>query len=250
MSRVVAICGKGGVGKTTVSAIMARELMRRQAKALIVDADHAGGLTLSLHMPRRKSINSVRAQTIAEIKSGSSDKRDLAMSVDFLLAEAMVEKSGLAFIAIGRPEEVGCYCSVNSLLRAALESLAGGFEAVVIDAEAGIEQVNRKVMSSVDYLLLVSDGSRKGIVVAEDIARVAEGLTAGAERGLFLNRVNDPAEVETVRAATELPVIGFAPEDEEVRRRDARGESILEMPETPAVRAVAEIMERRLFGQG
>ncbi len=241
---VIALCGKGGVGKTTLSAIISVVLARqKELRTLAVDADPAGGLAMALSVNVKRSINEVRAETIRQIKKKQSDKKDLAVSLEFLLTESMTESGKLAFLSIGRPEEVGCYCSVNSLLRSALEVLAENFQITVIDAEAGIEQVNRKVMSRVDYLFLVSDTSRKGVKVAETIAGVAGQVTGQERAGLFVNRVRDEAEVEDIRKMTGLSVIGFSPEDDTIREFDGQGRSFLELPDCPALLAVEKALE-------
>ncbi len=237
--RVVAVCGKGGTGKTTVSAVMARELFKnKDQKALMVDADHAGGLTMALGMEVSRSIDQVRNETIRQIKKRESSKKDLALTVDYLLMEAVAEKGNLAFLAIGRPEQVGCYCSVNTLLRQAIELLAGNFDITVIDAEAGIEQVNRKVMSEVDYLVLVTDASAKGVQVARTIKQVAKEVTGQDRAGLLINRVRGGQEAEEVKERAGMDCIGWAPEGETIRSYDAGSKSFLEMPDCSAASAI------------
>jgi CO dehydrogenase maturation factor len=224
---ILAVCGKGGVGKTTVSAVGARALASRGVRSLVVDADPAGGLAMALDI-----------ELIAEIKAGQRDERDLAVSVDYLVAEALTEKGGIAFLAIGRPEDVGCYCKVNVILKDAIEGLGSMFDAVLIDAEAGIEQVNRKVMGSVDYVLLVSDTSAKAVRVAETIKGVADKMVAGEGAALLVNRFRDESEVERVRSETSLDVIGSIPEDDTVRTFDAGGTSFFDLPDCPASEAI------------
>jgi len=243
MSRVVAVCGKGGVGKTTVAALMARELrMHGTAKVLAVDADHAGGLSMALGMKPQKTVNTVRAETIGEIKKGHRERGQVAAALDYLLMQALCEEGNLALLSIGRPEEAGCYCSVNSLLREAVSLLAGGFDLTLIDAEAGIEQVSRKVMDRVDYLLLVSDPALKGLRVAEAIRDAADKLGSKARTGLLLNRVRDEQEASRMAAQTSLPVIGRLPEDETIREFDSCARSFLELPDCAASEALAEML--------
>lgn len=246
MSRkVIAVCGKGGVGKTTVSAILAAEICKRGAgKALVVDADPAGGLGMALGMAARKSINKLRVETIAQIKKKEVDKRDLAREIDFLLAEGLTERGNLAFLSIGRPEEVGCYCSVNSLLREAIDQLADKFDVTLIDAEAGIEQVNRKVVGRVDHLWLVADGSLKALAVAETIARVYRGLNDAGRAVLILNRLELRKQADAIAAQTDLPLIGWIPEDAAVRRFDAEARSFFDLADSSAARAVVEIIDK------
>ena len=237
--RVLAVCGKGGVGKTTVCAVLAGALAARgEPKALLVDADPAGGLALALGLPVARSLDQVRTDTIQEVQKGGTDAKDLAVSLDYRLLQALVERGSLAFLALGRPESVGCYCSVNSLLRQAVELLAGQFALTVIDAEAGIEQVNRRVMAAVDYLVLVSDASRKGLQVAETIFQVAHQITGQENAGLLLNRVRSASEASEIQARTGLEVIGWVPEDDTIRRFDSEPRSFFDLPSCPAALAI------------
>lgn len=232
---ILAVCGKGGVGKTTISAVAAAALRRKDGvRGLVVDGDPAGGLGMALSVEAKKTLNDVRVEVIDEVKAGERSKRDLAQSMDYRLAEAITENGNLAFLSIGRPDDVGCYCRVNSFLKMAIESLAGGFDMTVIDAEAGIEQVNRDVMANVDYILLVSDTSAKGVRVAETIRDVAKRMVGGDGAGLVINRVRDEGEVESIRRSTSLDVIGWIPEDDTIRQFDENMTSFFDLPECPA----------------
>lgn len=242
---ILSVCGKGGVGKTTVSAVAAQALAGKEgARALIVDADPAGGLGMALGLTPKKTLNDVRKEIIEEVKTGKRDERDLAVSLDYLLAEALTERGNLGFISIGRPEDVGCYCKVNVILKDAIEGLAVRFDAAVIDAEAGIEQVNRKVMSPVDFVLLVSDTSAKAVKVAETIRGVAREMIGGEGAGLLVNRVRDESEADAIRGGTTLDVLGWVPEDDTVRRFDGEELSFLGLPDCPARRSILAALEK------
>ncbi len=126
--------------------------------------------------------------------------------LDYEVFEALEERDGFALLAIGRPEDEGCFCRVNTLLKDIIGDLADKFDIVLIDGEAGIEQINRRVMKTVDHLVLVSDTSAKGIGVANTIARVAgeRRRSTSQSMGLVLNRVRSEAEVEDISRRTGL----------------------------------------------
>ncbi len=242
---ILAVCGKGGVGKTTVAAVAVQSLFERDGvRALVVDADPAGGLAMALGLEPRKTLNDVREDIIEEVKAGGRDERDLAVSLDYLLSEAMTERGNLGFVSIGRPEDPGCYCKVNVILKEAIEALAERFDHTVIDAEAGIEQVNRQVMSPVDYVLLVSDTSAKAVRVAETIKGVADRMIGDEKSGLLVNRARSAGEAEKIRTETPLEVLGWVPEDDTVRRFDGEGLSFLELPDCPAREAILQALEK------
>ncbi len=249
MSKTIAILGKGGVGKTTVSACLVKALAQSgEARILAIDADPAGSLALALAMFPERTVNDVRVDVIESIKKTSNNKTDLAASLDYRLWETLSERGNIAFLSVGRPEEEGCYCQLNTLLREAIEGLAGGFDAIIIDAEAGIEQVNRRVMRSVDAALLVTDTSLKGLHVAASISSVLGDAAAEAKSvKLVANKVRDAAELESLRAHSQLEIFAWIPEDETVRRFDNQGLSFLDLPPCPAFEAIEQQIVSSIF---
>ncbi len=242
--RVVATCGKGGVGKTSLSAMLCAAVVRRgQPRSLAIDADHAGGLQLALGLDPRRSLEQVRRATMDEASAGGVTRDDVARSLDFQLHDALTEHGNLAFLALGRPEDRGCFCAINSLLRSAVASLAQQFPLTLIDAEAGVEQVNRDVMGVVDQLLLISDTSAKGLRVAETIHQVATRMDRVAQADLVLNRVRSQREAERIAARTELPLLGWIPDDDTIRDFDAEQRSFFELPPCPARRAMEHLLD-------
>ncbi|MBC7247823.1 MAG: AAA family ATPase [Actinobacteria bacterium] len=237
--RVLAVCGKGGVGKTTVSALLARELRADERhRYLVVDADPAVGLGMALRRFPRLTVNDMRSELIDAVRERATDSVDLAASIDYKMMEIVEEDGNLAFLSVGRPEEEGCYCQLNTLLREAIETLSSHFHLTLIDAEAGVEQVNRRVMRSVSHLLLVSDVTVKGLRVAESIREVAAQAVAYRKLGLLLNRVGDEEEAARLLSSSDLPFLGYVPEDDTVKDHDARGADFLEIPSCPALLAV------------
>lgn len=243
MARVIATLGKGGVGKTTIAAMLVKALAANGAgKVLAIDADPAGGLGLALDMPVSKTVNDVRVDIIQAVKAGNSNKPELAISLDYRLLEVLAERDNVAFLSVGRPEEEGCYCQLNTLLRESIEVLSRGFDVTVVDAEAGIEQINRRVMKTVDTLLLVSDTSLKGMKVAGSIAEAAKEAASLGEAFFLLNRVRPEEDPEALSASWGRPLCGWLPEDATVHLFDRQGRSFLDLPDCPAYEALNEAM--------
>lgn len=239
MSRVVAVCGKGGVGKTTVSALLSRLLAEDGGgRVLVVDADPAVGLGMALGRFPERTVNDIRKEIISTVRERSTDSIDLAASVDYKMMEIVSDAGNLGFLSVGRPEEEGCYCQLNTLLREAIESLSSHFDLTLIDAEAGVEQINRRVMRSVSHLLLVTDTTVKGLRVAESIRQVADDAVAYRKLGLLVNRARDDDEYRSLASRTALPLLGWIPEDDTVREFDGGALSFLDIPACPALEAV------------
>ena len=153
----------------------------------------------------------------------------------------MEHREGYDFFAIGRPESAGCYCAVNTYLRQVIALLIGEYDLVVIDSEAGIEQVNRRVLEKVTDLLLVSDGSRKGLQVIRTVKAVADELVMYERCGVILNRVTSAAAA----GAQELPLLASIPEDPRQLEYDILGKTVFDLPPDAAVlTGTAQALER------
>ena len=246
---ILAMCGKGGVGKTSVSALMVKLLAQENNKKILaIDADPAVGLATALGVQVKKTVDDIRNDLIEKIKTGQSKGiKDTGRVLDYELLDALEECNGFALLAIGRPEDEGCYCRVNSLLKDIIGDLAEKFDIVLIDGEAGIEQINRRVMKTVDHLIMVSDTSVKGVSVANTIAHVADENKAVEFKsmGLVLNRVRDQSEVEDIRKRTAIDIYGSILEDGDIRDFDFRGESLTGIPDTsPTLKVIENILTR------
>jgi len=241
---LLAVCGKGGVGKTSVSALIVRTLAQKSDRRILaIDADPAVGLAPALGFSGNRTVNDIRDDLIGRIEKGETENRQaLLAALDYEVMDALEEKGNIAFLAIGRPEREGCYCKVNAMLRDIIETMAHNFDTVVIDGEAGIEQVNRRVLSTVSHLLLVSDASAKGLKVTETIGCVAGQAVHYEKAGLLLNRIRGAGEKERLSLPAAIPLVGWVPEDDGIREADIAGRSLLAMDPCSAFEAVKTAM--------
>lgn len=243
---IIALCGKGGVGKTSISAMISGTLSKSDSRRiLVIDADPAVGLATALGINVEKTINDIRNDIIKSITDGEGmDREEMIARIDYDLLDALEETENLAFLAIGRPEDEGCYCQLNSFLKEIISRLARKFDYVVIDGEAGIEQINRRVMEMVTHLFLITDTSLKGHKVLEQINEIADRAIQCSEKGVLVNRIRSGDENKNLYIIPDLPVICRIPEDDTVRNFDMDGKSFLAIPPCKALSSVESLIQK------
>lgn len=240
-TNIIALSGKGGVGKTSISAAFVRLLMEQypEKTILAIDADPAVGLSTALGIEVVSTLDDIRKDIIAGVENGAPQEAlEMLGNARFRILDTLVERPGFSFLAIGRPETAGCYCKVNAYLKEVIHLLSHSFDFVVIDGEAGIEQINRRVMEKVTHLVLVTDPSRKGTQVIDTIKKVADELVMYEKCGAIINRVVNPELIPFVKVEnTEiLSVIG---NDDAHASNDIQGRSVFDLPADAPVLAGA-----------
>ena len=240
-TKIIAVAGKGGVGKTSISSAFVRLLTETypDARILAIDADPAVGLSTALGVEVRQTLDDIRKSIIASVEDGAPREAiELLSEARYRIFETMVEENAFSFLAIGRPESAGCYCKVNAYLKEVINLLSRDFDYVVIDGEAGIEQINRRVMEKVTHLVLITDPSRKGTQVIDTIKKVADELVMYDRCGAIVNRVTDPTLVPYIRIeGTE--VLSYIASDNAHAANDIQGRSVFDLPADAPVMAGA-----------
>lgn len=242
----VAVVGKGGVGKTTVSALLVRRFLdARQTPVLAVDADPSNCFGPALGLSVEK--------TLAHLRNSMRDNPDRPPSVaqaDWLARQAedaIIEGTGLDLVTMGHSEGPGCYCFVNNLIRGYLERLTRTYRHVVVDCEAGLEHLSRRTAGKPDRLVCVVSRARMSaqtVRSALGIYRDLHGELPG-QVDLVLNGLDrDEALAADLRAAASGGDMPFTrefcvPWDPAVSALDGAGRSLLELPpEAPALAAL------------
>lgn len=236
MTLMIAIAGKGGVGKTTCSALLLRALAASGVRPLLaVDADPNANLHLLLGFPAPKGLGSLREELLAA-RDGATSKEAL---LEAMVQQRVAEGKDVDLVTMGRGEGPGCYCYVNNLLRRSLSRLAGGYEAAVVDNEAGMEHLSRRNLRRIDQLVLVADPSPRGISAACTIRELANQLALPVGKvWLLLNRpyaAGDGGDAPSLP----IPLLAAIPHDPTLPAWEASGRSFLDLPDSsPAASAM------------
>ena len=246
MGMRIAVGGKGGVGKTTLAALIVRRLLKSgRTPVLAVDADPNTNLPEAIGLPAETSIGAILAQFIDEkinIPQGMTKESFLQVKMNGAIAEG----KGLDLVAMGRGEGPGCYCYPNLILRGFVDNLSGNYPYVVIDNEAGMEHLSRRTSERIDRMVLVSDPTIRGIRSARRIRELIEELKLDVDQiSLVVMRAPEhlPAAVENEIRGSGLRLAGTVPQEPLIQEFDLAVRPLTELPEdSPAVEAVDKIL--------
>ena len=233
MAKIIAVAGKGGVGKTSISAAIVKLLTEQfqDKKILAIDADPAVGLSTALGIDVKMTIDDIRKEIVQTVEDGNTKTAiELLGDARFRIFDALVETENFAFIAVGRPESAGCYCKINSYLKEVISMISNDFDYVVIDGEAGIEQINRRVMEKVTHLILISDASKKGTQVIKTIKSVADDLVMFEKIGVIINRLPSLDVIKYINIQ-DIPVLSYIENDPGLAIFDIEGRDITKLPD-------------------
>ncbi len=215
----IAISGKGGVGKTTLCVLLAREAVAQGQRVLAVDADPNPTLATTLGFPQEiQPLIELEALIAERVGSGFLK---LNPKVDDIPQQFAAEKDGIKLIVMGpiRQGGGGCACPQNTFLKSLIQHLVlERDELVLLDFEAGLEPLGRATAQGVDALLVVVEPDRASLLTAERIYKLAQEIGV---REIFAvaNKVRDPSEADYIREHLQIPLAGTLPYSEALRRR-------------------------------
>ncbi len=241
MGKVIAVTGKGGTGKTAVTAMMIRHLLNGSAKKyriLAIDADPDANLADAMGVTVGKTIGDMR-EFMQQSRYTTSPDTDKQALFESKLFEILAEEEGYDLLVMGKPEGSGCYCFVNNLLRGIMDKTVSDYDLTIIDTPAGLEHFSRKTIPDLDILVVVTDESRRGLTTAERIRDLAGEIELRyKEMYVVVNKVTPERKqkvLETARGVG-LKVIGTIPYDELLAKFDLVGDPLIGLPDdTPAV---------------
>ena len=252
MGKIIAVAGKGGVGKTTLCGLLIQELCKSGKRpVLAVDADANSNLNEVLGVKTGPTMGEIREEIE---RAGMSSKQVIPTGMtkaDYLerrISDALTEEDNFDLMVMGRTQGQGCYCFVNGLVQTQIQKLQSAYPYIVVDNEAGMEHISRGLLPMMDVAILVSDCSRRGVQAAGRIAALMQEIhLTPKQMGLIVNRapdgVLDAGTLEEVQKQG-LTLLGVIPQDEGVYRYDCDGRPIVDLPgDAPVRKALKKIID-------
>ncbi len=242
MGYIIGVTGKGGTGKTTIAGLMTVSLVRRGMRpVLAVDADPNSCLDGVLGVKIKKTVGGVREEAREQASQSAAQgvaKRDW---LELKVAQSLVEGEDFDLIAMGRPEGPGCYCYANNVLKDIIAAIAKNYPFTVIDNEAGLENLSRRIVKHVDLLVMAGDPSARGLETIRRLYGLAHEMGIDYSRlALIINRVRgDSAHpgIEELARAVHADSLVLLPDDDELASWGERGESLFTLPAANPVAA-------------
>ncbi len=254
MSFNIAVAGKGGTGKTSVTSLVIRYLLKNDlGTVLAVDADPNSNLAENLGLEVRQTVGRILNQFQGDklsIPPGMTKEAYL----EYQLNGAISESKMLDLITMGRGEGPECYCYPNVVIRKLIDDWSKNYTFTVMDNEAGMEHLSRRTTQNIDELLMVSDHSVKGLRAVARVRDLVTELKLVVKRqSVIINMV--PGEIDPLlkeeMARLDLTPAAIIPLDEELRRFDLEQRPLFDLPdESLAAKAVNELMEKLLSKAG
>ncbi len=235
MPKQIAIAGKGGTGKTTLAALITRYIAEEKPgnSILAVDADANANFNEALGLEVDSCISDILEKTKdpREVPTGMTKER----FIEYNLHTALLETDNYDLVVMGNPHGPGCYCYPSDLLRKHLETLRENYDYVVVDNEAGLEHLSRKIVSDVDVLIITSDSSARGIRTAGRVFEIVKSVKIKVEEiYLVVTKAQNEEDVENLKEEIEktgLTLAGQIPLDPMVAEYDLKGKPLVELPE-------------------
>lgn len=169
MGKVIAVSGKGGVGKTTLTGLLIQYLCETGRRpVLAVDADANSNLNEVLGVEVETTLGDLREIIEASAKNDDLIPKNMTKQdyLEIRMNDALTEEDDFDLMVMGRTQGSGCYCYVNGLLQTQIQKLQNNYPYIVVDNEAGMEHISRGILPQMDTAILVSDCSRRGVQAA------------------------------------------------------------------------------------
>jgi len=239
MTKIIAMAGKGGTGKTTTSALLAKYLKKKRLTPfLLVDADSNANLNELLDLDVDLTLGQIRKDLKSDLPPNITRDQYMEMKVH----QALIEETGYDLMVMGQPDGPGCYCAANQYLAMTMDKLAENYKYIIVDNEAGMEHLSRMNLRIIDYLLVTSDPSARGILTAKRISDITEPLGLDIKKQfLIVNRAPNPVtdllqeKIDEAVTETGMDLGGVIHSSDDLIQQELSGDSYMDLDDEAQV---------------
>lgn len=250
MAKVIVSTGRGGTGKTTFASLASRYLATPQ---LLIDADNDQNLAAMLGLDLAEHGVRTISEVLYDIQGRNSKKygelqaMPLAEKVEYLIRmDCLYESADFDMISIGVKWTRGCYCHPNDILRAILPDLTKHYAYTVVDSPAGLEHLNRRIVTEIDAIFAIVDPSAKSLQNVERIKEISQGIGIHYEKLYLVANHHFPEDMaQQLEHVSGTTYLGRIEPDPAVQQYDWEGKSLRDLPpDSPAALSVEQILTK------
>lgn len=254
-NRIIAVSGKGGVGKTTTAALVLKYLISKQPlpKILVIDVDADTNMpdVLGIKVDRNHTVGGIAQELRDKINKGRVDPTfDKAVFLESKTFEIMVEEEKFDLLVMSKSEGEGCYCFINSAMTGILDTIQDAYDVILIDTAAGLEHFSRRTMKDIDDLFIVTDPSTMGMRTAERIIELTTELSSKVNNKYIIGNRFSPESERILRQKfpeqrVDVRVLGVLPANQAIQDSNLAGKSLLDIDDmNETYQALIEILKK------
>ena len=245
--RTIVSTGRGGTGKTTFIALLTKYWIKKKS-LLLVDTDPDENLAEMVGIDLQKEGIKTISDILFDIQKGRVDDELKSLprpvQIEYMFHLCLYEGDGFDLFSLGAKWTEGCYCQPNNILRSIIPKLSKNYDYTLIDSPAGLEHLNRKIMSEIDSIVAIVDPSKKSFHNARRSLGVAREIGIRFKDFYIVSNYRFSNSLEGSIKELGLKHIGKIDYDDNVEGRILEGKSLLDLPEdSPAFLSVKKIIE-------
>lgn len=223
------------MGKTTISALIINRLIyHKKIPVLAIDADPNTCLDTALGISAENTIGRIREETRELAGKGMTTGIAKQQMLEMKIAECLIEMENFDFLAMGRPEGAGCYCYANNVLGSAIMNMSGNYPYIVVDNEAGLENLSRRIIQNIDLLIIASDASYQGFKTIKRLYDMAQEMKIQFKNLAIISNKKETGNAENIGHDDPVFKDNYftgMPYDKTIIELSEKGESLLSLTE-------------------
>ncbi|QNO15816.1 AAA family ATPase [Alkalicella caledoniensis] len=249
----IAVTGKGGVGKTTISAMMARRLAEKGYKVLAIDADADANFAAALGIEiKEENIRPIsEMKELVEEKMGSGEGAQGLYTLNPFVGDIperfSLHHKGVDFLAVGTVKTggSGCYCADNKLLKRLLNHIVlKREETVIIDMEAGLEHLSRGTAQGIDAFIVVVEPGQRSLETAVNVQKMAKEIGVNKVYAIA-NKVRGEEELDLIKTyLKDIELLSHIPYNTNISLADLQGKSPADLADQQTINTIDTIIEK------